>query len=141
VVTLDQSIEIDRPPEEVFAYLTDISRLPEWQSSVSEVTADGPVREGSRVVETREFMGRRARSTLEVAEYQPSRRFVLRTVDGPITFEVDHRLEHRLDRTHLTISARAKVPGLFGFAARPFVKSAERELRADLERLKELLES
>jgi uncharacterized membrane protein len=140
VVTLEHTVAVERSIDEVFAYLIDLARVPEWQSSVSEVHVDGRVEEGTRFVETREFMGRRARSTLEVAAFEPPRRFTLRTVEGPITFEVDHRLEERSGQTHLAVSARAKVPGLLGFAARPFVKGAERELRADLERLKERLE-
>ena len=140
MVTLEHAVLVDRPIDDVFAYLTDLEKLPEWQSSVSEVDVDGQVEEGARFVEVREFMGRRARSTLEVDVCEPSRRFSVRVVEGPITYEVDHRLEERNGRTHLAVSARAKVPGLFGFAARPLVKRAERELRADLERLKGRLE-
>jgi hypothetical protein len=32
-----ESIEISRRPEDVFAYVTDPSRLPEWQESVVSV--------------------------------------------------------------------------------------------------------
>jgi uncharacterized membrane protein len=141
VVTLEHAVLVDRPTEDVFAFLTDLEKLPEWQSSVSEVQVDGRVEQGSRFVETREFMGRRARSILEVDVYEPSRRFSVSVVEGPIKYEVDHRLEERDGRTSLAVSARAKVPGLFGFAARPLVKGAGRELRADLERLKTRLEA
>jgi uncharacterized membrane protein len=141
VVTLERAVVVECPIDDVFAYLTDLARLPEWQSSISEVHVDGRVEEGTRFVETREFMGRRVRSTLEVAAFEPSRRFMLRTVEGPLRFEVDHRLEDRNGQTYVAISARAKLPGLFGFAARPLMKGAERELRGDLERLKRRLES
>ena len=38
------SIEIARPPEEVFSYVTDPSRLAEWQESVVSTRMEGAVR-------------------------------------------------------------------------------------------------
>ena len=35
------SIEIARPPQEVFSYVTDPSRLTEWQESVVTARAEG----------------------------------------------------------------------------------------------------
>jgi len=44
------TVEIDRPPEEVFAYVTDPSRFAEWQKNVVSggVENDGPRSVGSR---------------------------------------------------------------------------------------------
>jgi uncharacterized protein YndB with AHSA1/START domain len=47
------SVEISRRPEEVFAYVTDPSRLAEWQTSVVSARADGPTAVGCKVVVTR----------------------------------------------------------------------------------------
>lgn len=46
------SVEIARPPEEVFAYVTNPSHLSEWQESVVSVEREGsgPASEGDRVV-------------------------------------------------------------------------------------------
>ena len=38
------SIEIARPPEDVFSYATDPSRLPEWQESVVSTRIEEGVR-------------------------------------------------------------------------------------------------
>jgi uncharacterized protein YndB with AHSA1/START domain len=47
---IENSIEIDRPPEEVFAYLTDLHREHEWNEQLRHVEAltDGPLQAGSR---------------------------------------------------------------------------------------------
>lgn len=140
MVTVEERVEIARPAGEVFAVLTDVQRFPEWQSTVSEIRADGPVVEGARIHDVREFMGRRAASTLEVVRLDPPRLFALRTVEGPLRYEIDHALREVDGGTSVTVAARAHVPGLLGLAARPMVKAAERQLRADLERLRELLE-
>ena len=59
-------IEIARTPADVFAYLTDMSKLPEWQSSAASAEADGAVRQGARIRERRTFIGREVRTELEV---------------------------------------------------------------------------
>jgi carbon monoxide dehydrogenase subunit G len=140
VVTLEQTVEIARPAADVFAFLTDVERLPEWQSTVSEVSVEGPLAEGTRIHDVREFMGRRAASTLEVSQLENPHAFALRVVEGPVRYEIDHELEEHEGRTRVTVRARAEVPGLLGLAARPLLKGAERQLRADLERLRSVLE-
>ncbi|BCW49614.1 SRPBCC family protein [Arthrobacter sp. StoSoilB13] len=39
---LTHTIEIERPPDEVFAYASDMLRFPEWQADVLEVHFEGP---------------------------------------------------------------------------------------------------
>jgi uncharacterized protein YndB with AHSA1/START domain len=43
VPRFEREIVIDRPPAEVFAYLSDLANVPEWQGSVVELRpeADG----------------------------------------------------------------------------------------------------
>ena len=53
------STEISRSPEDVFAYVTDPTKLPEWQESVvSAQCFDTPVHLGTKAVVTRR-VGRR----------------------------------------------------------------------------------
>lgn len=140
MVTVEQSVEIARPIVEVFAYVTDVERLPEWQSTVSEVRAEGAIAPGTRVHDVREFLGRRAATTLEVTRVEPPHRFSLHVVEGPVRYELDHELSESGGGTRVRVSARASVPGVLGIAARPMIKAAERQLRTDLEHLKGVLE-
>jgi uncharacterized protein YndB with AHSA1/START domain len=63
-----ESIDISRRPEDVFSYVTDPSRFPEWQGSVVSVRreGDGPLAVGSRVVVRRRVGPRVLPSTDEV---------------------------------------------------------------------------
>ena len=62
-------------PENVFAYVTDASHLPEWQTSVVRVdNDDSPVRVGKRAVVTRQAGPRTFASTAEIAELVPPHR-------------------------------------------------------------------
>jgi uncharacterized membrane protein len=141
VIEVEHTLEIDRPAEEVFAYLTDVSRLPEWQSSAESAELEGELRRGARVREVRTFMGRHATSTLEVTEYDPPRRFSLHVVEGPIEYAVEHGLEAVDGRTRMTFVGRGetrRVPRLMQGAVR---RAVERQFVKDLETLKRNLES
>jgi uncharacterized protein YndB with AHSA1/START domain len=49
VIRIEFSIDVDRPPSEVFAYLTDAENLPQWQSSAVEAHWEGEKTRGARV--------------------------------------------------------------------------------------------
>jgi uncharacterized protein YndB with AHSA1/START domain len=140
-VRFDVEIDIDRPPEDVFALLTDIGRLPEWQGSAVSAEADGPLGEGARIREQRRLFGREYRVVHEVAVFDPPHRFDVRSVEGPLPLTVSHTLEPSGGGTHLEVVAEAKPKGMLRFAAGAAAKAAEGEFRRDFERLKELLES
>jgi uncharacterized protein YndB with AHSA1/START domain len=138
---MEHTVLIERPPAEVFGYLTDVERLPEWQSSAVEVRADGPLQVGTRIKETRTFLGRHAESTLEVTEYEPERKFSLRVVSGPLPFEVRHTLSPADGGTRLDWVGEAETSRFPRIAVRMVTRSAEGQFKADLERLKRLLEA
>ena len=85
------TVEIDRPPEEVFAFVTDPAKLSAWQDAeeVQKLT-EGPVRAGTRFREVHKVMGRRRVELTEVVECDPGRLFHIRVLEGP---PVDGRWE------------------------------------------------
>ena len=141
MIEVEHTLEIARSPEDVFDYLADVTRLPEWQESAESVEVDGALGEGSRFREVRSFMGRRASSTLEVTEYERPRRFSLHVVEGPVKYAVEHALEDAGGRTRVTFVGRGdtdRVPRLMRGTVRRMV---ERQFVKDLEALKRALES
>src|SRR3954453_22488250 len=85
------TVEIARPPEEVFAFVTDPAKLSVWQDAeeVQQLT-DGPVQAGTRFREVHKVMGRRRVELTEVVECDPGRVFHIRVLEGP---PVDGRWE------------------------------------------------
>jgi uncharacterized protein YndB with AHSA1/START domain len=67
------SVEIARPPEEVFGYVIDPSRFVEWQEGVvsGRMEGDGPHGVGSRCISTRRIGGGERASTAEITEFDP----------------------------------------------------------------------
>ena len=105
-----QQIEIGRSPEEVFAYLTDPSKLSTWQDA-GEVTqlTPGPLGVGTRLREIHKLPRRRVEIT-EFVVYEPGRRFDIRMVDGP---PLDGRwdFEPSEQGTRLTFTPILRVTG------------------------------
>jgi uncharacterized protein YndB with AHSA1/START domain len=141
VVRVEFTIEIHRPVVEVFEYLADVERLPEWQASAVESRADGSLAKGCRISERRRFLGREFETELEVTAYDPPERLTLRALDGPVRFTVDHRLEERDGATLLHFAGEAKPSGMLRLAGPAVESKARHEFRRDFDRLKELLEA
>jgi uncharacterized protein YndB with AHSA1/START domain len=143
VTTITASVEISRTPEDVFAYVTDPSHLPEWQASVVSVQRRPPVHVGTKAVVTRQAGPRKMASTAEVAELEPPRRWSVRGVDGPVRGNVEGRIEPVDDgaRSRVTIELDLEGHG-FGKLLLPLVvnRQAKREMPENMLRLKELLE-
>src|SRR5215813_4688372 len=80
------SIEIERTPEDVFAYLADLARHGEWQAAIESTTVetDGPTRVGSRARDRRRVPGGVREFTYEVTDHDPPRRSAFLGVDGPV---------------------------------------------------------
>jgi uncharacterized protein YndB with AHSA1/START domain len=141
VVRVEFTIEIARPAAEVFEYLADLEKLPEWQGSAIESRAEGSLAKGCRITECRRLFGRDVETVLEVTAYEPPERLTLRSLDGPVRFTVDHRLEEAGGTTLLHFAGEANPGGMLRFAGPVVESKARQEFRRDFNRLKELLEA
>ena len=133
----DFEVSIDRPVAEVFAYVTDVRNVPDWQESAQSAEW---IEEGRRFRERRSFMGRSAEIELEVTALEPGGRFDVRAVNAPVKFEIRHSFEERDGGTLLRVHAEARLGGALRFAAGMAKRQAESQFRKDFERLKQLLE-
>lgn len=140
------SVEVARRPEEVFAYLTDVDRLTEWQDglvSARRETGEG-FAVGSRIATTRRFGGVERTMTMEVTEASPPGSWAVRGIDGPIRATVRGTVEP-LDggeRSRVTIRLDFVGHGV-GKLLVPLVvrRQARAEMPKNTSQLKRLLES
>jgi uncharacterized protein YndB with AHSA1/START domain len=135
------SIDIARPPEAVFAYITDPDKLSTWQDA-EEVTqlTPGPVGVGTRFREVHKAMGKRRTETTEVVVFEPGRRFEIRVLDGP---PVDGRWDFEAidGGTRLTFTPLIRLRGRLRHVA-PLMAAATALLFARFHRrLKRALET
>jgi uncharacterized protein YndB with AHSA1/START domain len=139
------SVEIARPPEDVFAYVTNPSHLPEWQASAVKVQTDGaPTQVGTRVVVTRKVGPREMPMNVEVDEYNPPLSWGVRGLDGPVRGNVKGRVEP-LDngaRSRVTINLDFEGHGI-GKLLVPLIvrRQAQKEMPQNAQTLKQRLEA
>jgi uncharacterized protein YndB with AHSA1/START domain len=141
VIRIEFTVEIARPPEDVFATLTDLGRVPDWQESAVESRSDGPLRQGAHVKERRRIMGREFETELEVTAYEPPRLLTLKALKAPVPFTVEHELSANGGGTSLRVKAEGRPSGKLRFAGPMVKRQAEQELRGDFQRLKDQLEA
>jgi uncharacterized protein YndB with AHSA1/START domain len=141
------SVEIDRSPEDVFAYVTDPAKFTEWQEGVvsaHQENPETPIGTGSRALITRKVGGREQTMTGELREYDPPRSYAFRVLDGPVRAHGRSTLEP-LDggaRTRLTIEIDFDGHGI-GTLLVPLLvrRQAAREVPRDHANLKHQLEA
>src|ERR1700728_1937927 len=136
------TIEVARPPEEVFPYVIDPSTFPEWQQGVVRgAMNESPTRVGSRCTTFRKIGGSEREFTTEITEYDPPHRWADHGLDGPIRAVVGVEVEPvpSGSRVALTIDFEGDVivKLLVPLVVR---RQAAKEMPGNVRRLKERLE-
>lgn len=142
---IEESIVINRPPEEVFAFFDDRRNDSRWMETVvssewidvGESTALG--RRGRMVM----YAPRLTEFEDEVTEYEPGRRVGHRSVSDSMTVITACYADRVPGGTRATVVFEPeRLPGgPFGkLAARFIARTVRRNFRDDLARLKEILE-
>jgi uncharacterized protein YndB with AHSA1/START domain len=145
-MAISTSIEVNRPPGEVFAYVTDPRQFSEWQEGVIDGHAgtDAPLSVGDQCVTVRRVGFAKRAVTSRLTHIDPPHTWSLQGVDGPIRAALNVIVEP-LDndqRSLVTIEidfvghgvGRLIVP----VAVRP---QARKEMPENLRRLKQRLEA
>jgi carbon monoxide dehydrogenase subunit G len=139
---VDESIEIDRPREDVARYMFDWRNDSEWIGGISaaRLATDGEFGVGARVERVASFMGKRIEYVLEVEDYDPRSRVAMRSVKGPFPMTVEYDLAGEGDATQARIRVGGDASGFYRIAGPLLNRAAVRSIAGDLKRLKALLE-
>jgi len=136
LLTGSYEIRLDRPIEEVWAFLTDLPTTGRWRQRMNVSWVDP----GRTFVVTSAFgPWRKMTMTGEVTASEPPRRFAYGIVDGALRARNEYLLEPDGDGTRFTMSggaAMGRVTRLLGPVLR---RAYGRTTRNELRRLQELL--
>jgi len=139
VASFSHSVEIPRPPAEVFPWLLEEDKVPRWTGHLESYSQlDGQeLREGSRVRQVLDISGRRIDVELEITGYDPPRGAETRFSTNGIEVVNAYALEAAGAGTRLTQSVDAKPSGLTARMLVPIIQPRlEEKLTQDLERLR-----
>jgi uncharacterized membrane protein len=135
---------IRRPVDVVAAYAGDPANAPRWYANIRSVKwlTPPPVAVGTRLAFAAGFLGRQLAYTYQVAEFEPGRRLVMRSADGPFPMETTYAWEPTDDgATRMTLRNRGRPTGFARFTAPAIAAAMRRTNSGDLDRLKRLLEA
>ena len=144
--TVEESITIERSPEDVWEFLTATENIPAFESQIShlEQVTEGAVGVGTRWKGATTVLGRKFDWVTEVVEFDPPSHERTKCVEGKLPFELTYTLERTDDGTRFTyrIDAESGLGGIFGKLGDPIVTRAQgRTVRTNLANLKVLLEA
>jgi uncharacterized membrane protein len=146
VMRVEESIVIDRPAEAVFGFLSVRGNDPVWMASVTEsewLDPAAPMGVGRRGRMVMQAMGRREFLD-EVTEYEPGRRIAHRSVAGPMVIHTACLAEPVGSACRaIVLYEPERLPGgVVGKLTAPLTaRMVRRTFRADLARLKDILEA
>jgi uncharacterized protein YndB with AHSA1/START domain len=138
------SVTLPRPPAEVFPWLLEEDKVPQWTGALEryEVLGDGPLGPGSRVRQVLTVSGERIDLELEITRYDPPREAESRFSISGLEVVTQYELGGADGGSTLTQTLEGKASGFKARLLVPVVQPRlERKLTADLERLRELLSS
>jgi hypothetical protein len=140
-------IFVERPPEEVFAYLLELNDA-RWRSGVlaMRLTSQSYRGVGSTHVEVRRLLAWRLESAAEGVAYEPNRLWAVRRASGPIRPQATYTIEPEAGGSRVGVgfgvpTLRGPARLLLGPLVRLAAPIVEKAFRKDLQRFKERLEA
>lgn len=143
---IDFTIEtqIERPPQEVFDYVTDSEKLPSWQTNTVSAVPEtaGPLGLGARIREVhRGPGGKRVESLVEVSEFEPARLFALTMIEGSLPMDARIELQPAgAAGTLMRFRVQGKLSGAMRLAQPLLSLGLRRQFEQHCARLKRALE-
>jgi uncharacterized membrane protein len=140
---VEVSVLVERPADEVFAYITNFENNPKWQSGMQECTftTEPPLRVGSRYKQVAKFMGQRIESAFEVLEYEPNRMIRFHSTSGTFPIRIMRSVEPVGTATKVTAIIEGEPDGLLKWLTPITRPMMENNIKQDYQRLKQLLET
>jgi uncharacterized membrane protein len=140
---IEVSVWIDRPAEEVYAYVIDLDRWPEWRSDVvgGELVTEGPIRVGTQARGIAKILGRPFTIDVEVTALEPGARFGYRPIKGPLKTNNLCTFETRAGGTLVILTDDIGLKGIFKVFLPVMASLVRSGYRKNLAGLKSVLEA
>ena len=136
-------MQIERPIADVFAYVSDPTTFPRWNSAVQSVSETAPGEDGVGATYTmqRQLPGGPAENGLEVMERNRPTDFTIRTTSGPTPFTYRYSFSAEAGATVVELAAEVELGGLAGALGPLASRAVKRGVDSNFADLKRILEA
>jgi uncharacterized protein YndB with AHSA1/START domain len=143
MAAIEASVVINRPVEEVFAYVVDPNNTAQWAGPVVEAkqTSEGPVGLGTTSTRVTQFLGRSMEATYEITEFEPNKYYADTMTSGPVPINGRISFDSVKDGTKVTVKGEIGAAGFFKLAEPLLARMGKRQTATDVQTLKDLLEA
>ena len=143
MIRAETSVVINRPVEDIEAFLNDLQNQSQWVSGHIEARSqtEGPLRPGYKYTDVRQMLGQRLEGTVEVTEYVPKERRSFKTTEGPISAEAAFTFEPVEGGTRVNYTIEGETRGIFKLADAVLSRMIQRQVETDFSNLRDLLEA
>jgi len=140
VPSFSHSIDVSKPPSEVFPWLLEEDKVPQWTSDLERYDVDGPLGKGTRVTQKLTLAGGIVLD-MEITEFNPPSGAATAFETNGVTVTSAYIVDAVGEGTRVTQTLDAKANGFAAKLVIPLVKDRlESKLKTDLDRLKTVLE-
>jgi hypothetical protein len=141
VPSFSHSIDVKRPPDEVFPWLLEEDKVPVWTSDLQRYEVVGALGPGARARQTLD-VGGGLLLDMEITRYEPPRAAESRFETNGVKLVSAYLLEPADGGTRITQTLDAKAGGIAARVLIPVVQGRlEKKVAGDLERLRGALEA
>jgi uncharacterized protein YndB with AHSA1/START domain len=142
-MTFETDVRIERPLEEVFAYVSEPLNFPDWNSAVQTVRNTSPAGNGvgSTYLMERELPTGRAVNELEVVAREWPSEFAIRTTTGPTPFLYRYGFSSDNNETVVQLNAEIDVNGPAALLPELARRGVKKGVDDNLATLKQILET
>jgi carbon monoxide dehydrogenase subunit G len=139
---VQESIEIQRPPEDVYDFMTDVRNIVKCSGAITEVrdAPERPVVVGDSYTTVARVMGRTIETSHKVTAAQRPERLEMSGKSGSMNLRVEITFEPTDSGTLVTQVGDGEASGVLRFASSVIERTIRQQIRSDLEKLKAIME-
>ena len=140
---IEESVEIKRPIDKLFAYVTDAKCWPKWHSAMleAEQTSPGQMGVGATLRGSNRVIGQRMDWTSKVTEYELNKKWAENIISGSTQIEEHLTFDPVEGGTKFTLMQEMKVGGFVKLFSPMLVSTMRKQTKENLSNLKGILEA
>ena len=141
-IAYDLSVDIGRPPTDVFAAYTHVPALPKWVKSIKAIRnySGEPLGVGSTYTHVCMFLFKEFKTDVEITAFVPDRLVKYDHQNGPIFGQMAVVFSEIANGTILNVLFDGETNGFFGINAPVLKTNLQKQMRQDLMKFKQVLE-